>query len=115
MRKASERFGQQLEKVELRPPRIRYISAVDATVHADAADIRALLTRQLASPVLWVDTVRAIAATGVTQLIECGPGKVLTGLNKRIEGVTGVSFAALEEPSSLDAALIAMKGSAHAR
>jgi [acyl-carrier-protein] S-malonyltransferase len=114
MRKAAERFGQQLEKVELRPPRIRYISAVDAAVHSDPADIRALLTRQLASPVRWVDTVRAIAVTGVTQLIECGPGKVLTGLNKRIDAVTGVSFAALEEPSSLDTALVAMKGPAHA-
>ena len=115
MRKAAERFGQQLEKVELRPPRIRYISAVDAAAHSDPTDIRALLARQLASPVRWVDTVRAIAATGVTQLIECGPGKVLTGLNRRIDGVTGVSFAALEEPSSVDAALIALKGSANAR
>jgi [acyl-carrier-protein] S-malonyltransferase len=114
MRKAAERFGQQLEKVELRAPRIRYISAVDAAAHSDPADLRALLTRQLASPVRWVDTVRAIAATGITQLIECGPGKVLTGLNKRVDQVSGVSFAALEEPSSLDAALIAAKGSAHA-
>lgn len=114
MRKAAERFGQQLATVDVRPPRIKYISAVDAAVHSDPADIRALLTRQLASPVRWVDTVRAIAATGVKLLIECGPGKVLTGLNKRIDQVTGVSFTALEDPAALDAALIATKGQAHA-
>ena len=55
-------------------------------------DIRALLVRQLASPVRWLDTVRALAATGVTQLIECGPGKVLTGLNKRIDRASPVQL-----------------------
>jgi [acyl-carrier-protein] S-malonyltransferase len=115
MLKAAERFSQHLAKVEVKPPRICYISAVDAAVHSDPADIRALLARQLASPVRWVDTVRAIAATGITQLIECGPGKVLTGLNKRIDQVSGVSFTALEDPAALDAALNATKGSAHAR
>ncbi len=115
MRKAAERFGQQLASVELRAPRIRYISAVDAAAHSDVADIRALLTRQLTSPVRWVDTVRAIAAAGITQVIECGPGKVLFGLSKRIEGVSGVSFTALEDPAALETALTATKGSAHAR
>jgi [acyl-carrier-protein] S-malonyltransferase len=115
MRGAAERFGQQLAKVEIRPPRIKYISAVDAAAHSDPADIRALLTRQLASPVRWVDTVRAVAATGISQLIECGPGKVLTGMSKRIEGVSGVSFAALEEPAAVEAALTATKGPGNAR
>lgn len=105
MKPAAERLGKRLESVEFRAPRIRYVSAVDGAVHADAAGLRPLLVRQLASPVRWQDTVRALAATGAQQLIECGPGKVLTNLNKRVEGVTGVTFAALEDPATLDAAL----------
>ncbi len=59
--------------------------------------------------------MRGLAATGVQQIIECGPGKVLTGLNKRVEGVSGasprVAFASTDDPASLDAALTATKGS----
>jgi len=111
MQPAAERLGKRLESVQFRTPRIRYISAVDGAVHAEAAELRPLLVRQLASPVRWQDTVRALAGTGITHLIECGPGKVLTNLNKRVEGVTGVAFAALEDAATLDAALAATKGS----
>jgi [acyl-carrier-protein] S-malonyltransferase len=111
MKPAAERLGKRLESVEFRAPSVRYISAVDGAVHADAAELRPLLVRQLASPVRWQDTVRALAGTGAQQLIECGPGKVLTNLNKRVDGVTGVTFAALEDPATLDAALAATKGS----
>jgi [acyl-carrier-protein] S-malonyltransferase len=111
MKPAAERLGKRLESVEFQAPRIRYISAVDGAVHADAAELRPLLIRQLASPVRWQDTVRALAAAGAQQLVECGPGKVLTGMNKRVEGVSGVTFAALEDPATLDAALAATKGS----
>jgi [acyl-carrier-protein] S-malonyltransferase len=110
MNAAAERFTKRLADLEIRAPRIRYISAVDATAHGDPADIRALLGRQLARPVRWRETVRALAGTGIAQLIECGPGKVLTGLNKRVEQVSGVAFAALEDPASLDNALAASKG-----
>jgi [acyl-carrier-protein] S-malonyltransferase len=61
--------------------------------------------------VRWQDAVRGLAASGVTHLIECGPGKVLTNLNKRVDGVTGVAFAATDDPALLDAALAATKGS----
>jgi [acyl-carrier-protein] S-malonyltransferase len=112
MNGAAERLAKRLADVEIRAPRIRYVSAVDATAHADPADIRTLLGTQLARPVRWQDTVRAIAGSGgISHLIECGPGKVLLGLNKRVEGVSGVAFAALEDPASLDAALAATKGS----
>jgi [acyl-carrier-protein] S-malonyltransferase len=111
MKGAAERFTERLAQVEIRAPRIRYVSAVDAAAHSDPADIKALLGTQLARPVRWQETVRAIAGTGVSQLIECGPGKVLLGLNKRVEGVSGVAFAALEDPAALDAALAATKGS----
>jgi [acyl-carrier-protein] S-malonyltransferase len=90
----------------LRAPAIRYVSAVDATAHSDPADIQALLVRQLSSPVRWTETLRAVAA-GLDQVIECGPGKVLTGLNRRIERRAGVEFLALEDPASIDAALAA--------
>jgi [acyl-carrier-protein] S-malonyltransferase len=110
MKPAAERLGKRLESVEFRAPRIRYISAVDGAVHADATELRPLLVRQLASPVRWQDTVRALAGTGAQQLLECGPGKVLTNLNKRVEGVSGVTFAALEDPAALDSALAATKG-----
>jgi [acyl-carrier-protein] S-malonyltransferase len=111
MNAAAERFAKRLGEIEVHAPRIRYISAVDAQAHGDPADIRALLGRQLARPVRWQDTVRAVAGSGISQLIECGPGKVLTGMSKRIEGVSGVTFAALEDPAVLDAALTATKGS----
>jgi [acyl-carrier-protein] S-malonyltransferase len=111
MKPAAERLGKRLETVEFRAPRIRYISAVDGAAHSDPSGLRPLLIRQLASPVRWQDTVRALAGTGIQQLIECGPGKVLTNLNKRVDGVTGVTFAALEDSASLDAALAATKGS----
>ena len=111
MKPAAERLGKRLETVQFRAPRGRYISAVDAAVHGDPTELRPLLIRQLASPVRWQDTVRALAGTGITHLIECGPGKVLTNLNKRVDGVTGVAFAALEDAATLDAALAATKGS----
>jgi [acyl-carrier-protein] S-malonyltransferase len=111
LKPAAERLGQRLESVEFHAPRIRYVSAVDGAAYSDASQLRPLLVRQLASPVRWQDAVRGLAATGVTHLIECGPGKVLTNLNKRVDGVTGVAFAATDDPALLDAALAATKGS----
>ena len=75
----------------------------------DPDDIRQLLVRQLASPVRWQDTVRALAANGHAQLIECGPGKVLTGLNRRIEKRPDLACLALEDRATFDAALAATR------
>ena len=77
------------------------MSAVDAAAHSDPEDIRALLATQLARPVRWGDTVRAVLATGVEALIECGPGKVLTGLNRRIERRANLACIALEDPAAI--------------
>ncbi|HEY1892436.1 MAG TPA: ACP S-malonyltransferase [Steroidobacteraceae bacterium] len=104
---AAQRLGERLATVDLRKPRIRFVSAVDATAHEDPADLRQLLVRQLASPVRWTDTIRALAASGIGTLVECGPGKVLTGLNRRIE--RGLQCLALEDADSLQAALAAVK------
>jgi len=114
MLKAAERLREQLAQLAIRRPAIRYLSAVDATEHADPADLRALLVRQLSSPVRWTDTLRALATPSITQVIECGPGKVLSGLNRRIEKRAGLGFCALEDPASLEAAFAATHGGAHA-
>lgn len=107
MHSAAQRLGERLGAVAFRAPRIRFVSAVDASVHEDPADLRQLLVRQLSSPVRWTDTVRALAASGIGALIECGPGKVLTALNRRIE--RGLEAKALEDPESLQAALAAVQ------
>jgi [acyl-carrier-protein] S-malonyltransferase len=114
MREAAERLSARMKNVEMSQPQIAYISAVDAAPHKEPRDLHDLLVRQVSSPVRWVDTVRAIAATGVSKIIECGPGKVLSGLNKRIEKREGLEYMALEDPASLEAALAATKGGANA-
>jgi [acyl-carrier-protein] S-malonyltransferase len=114
MRGAGERLRERLAALEVRTPRIRYVSAVDAAVHEDPEDIRAVLVRQIASPVLWPQTLRAVSAAPIAQVIECGPGKVLTGLNRRIEKRPDLSFLALEDPPGLEAALGATSGETHA-
>jgi [acyl-carrier-protein] S-malonyltransferase len=111
MRAAAHRLEQRLAQIEIRPPSCHYISAVDAASHNEPTDIRATLVRQLASPVRWPQTVRGLLAyAGV--LVESGPGRVLTGLNRRIE--RGASCYALEDPDSMAAALAAPAGAAHA-
>ena len=114
MRAAAQRLAERLGALELARPKIRYVSAVDAAAHEDPEDIRALLVRQLSSPVRWTDTLRAVSVAPIAQVIECGPGKVLTALNRRIERRDGLSFLALEDPTSLQAALTATRGDTHA-
>ena len=114
MRAAGERLRQRLAGLALRPPRIRYVSAVDAAEHASADDIRDILVRQLSSPVRWTDTLRVVSEGDIAQVIECGPGRVLTGLNRRIERRAELAFLALEDPASIEAALKATEGHTHA-
>lgn len=114
MRGAGERLREALSQVNLGQPRIPFVSAVDAQEHREPDDIRATLVRQIASPVRWPQTLRALAARGVAQIIECGPGKVLTGLNRRIERRADLALLAIEDPASLAAALAATQGTSHA-
>jgi len=104
---AADRLEARLLDVKLAKPVIRYVSAVDALPHTDPDDIRELLVRQLASPVRWQDTIRALAANGHAQIIECGPGKVLSGLNRRIEKRADLACLALDDRATFDAALAA--------
>jgi [acyl-carrier-protein] S-malonyltransferase len=107
MKSAGSRLGERLAQLEIREPRIRYLSAVDAQEHASADDIRQLLVRQLSSPVRWTATVGALSAAGAKIMIECGPGGVLAGLVKRITRGGDVQTFALETPENLTAALAA--------
>lgn len=114
MRGAAERLRERLRALEVRAPRIRYISAVDASAHEQPDEIRELLVQQLSNPVRWSDTLRAVSAGAIAQVIECGPGRVLTGLNRRIERRANLDFLALEDPASMEAALAATRGGSHA-
>lgn len=110
MQGAGQRLAERLAQVEISPPRLRYFSPVDVAFHDQPAEIRNHLTHQLSSPVQWTRTVRAIAAGDIAQLIECGPGKVLTALNRRIERRPGLECMALEDPAALEAAITATGG-----
>jgi [acyl-carrier-protein] S-malonyltransferase len=108
MRGPAARLGERLAGIALRAPAIRYVSAVDARTYRDPEAIRALLVRQLASPVRWSQTVLALTAGGLRQLIECGPGKILTALNRRIDRRPELECLALENGASIEAALAAV-------
>lgn len=85
MKPAAEQMKQQLEKVTLQSPHLPILHNADVKSHANPASIKDILVQQLVRPVRWVDTIRAFATAGVTHVVECGPGKVLAGLNKRID------------------------------
>ncbi|WP_236170875.1 ACP S-malonyltransferase [Pseudomonas pseudonitroreducens] len=89
MRPAAERFAEAVEAVQWQMPQIALVQNVTAQVPADLAALKRDLLAQLYSPVRWVESVQLLAEKGVTDLVECGPGKVLAGLNKRCaKGVT---------------------------
>jgi len=104
LRGAGERLRERLATVALRAPTIP-VCAIGLRQHGDAAAIRAAVVAQLSSPVRWADTVRHMVAQGATRIVECGPGKVLTGLNRRIERNKDIAMLAIEDPAGLAAAL----------
>lgn len=104
MQPAAEKLAQQLQGMTVRAPNIPVLNNVDVATATDPAAIRAALVRQLHSPVRWVETIQKMSADGVNTLVECGPGKVLVGLNKRI--VKDMATHALVDVAALDAALV---------
>jgi [acyl-carrier-protein] S-malonyltransferase len=99
MRPAAEKLQEALKSVTFAAPQIPVINNIDVSVQTDAAAIKDALYRQAFGPVRWVECVAAIKARGVNSIVECGPGKVLAGLVKRIDAeLTG---AALFDPASL--------------
>lgn len=109
MRPAAERLARDLAGVAIRPPRVPVINNVDAAAVQDPDAIRTSLTRQLYQPVRWVEIIRGMAAEGVQLLVECGPGAVLTGLNKRI--APDLRCMAMSDTAGLELALTAIETS----
>ena len=103
MKPAADRLAEDLRQIQIRPPAIPVINNVDVTAPSDPDAIRDALVRQLYQPVRWVEVVQAMTGQGVDTIIECGPGKVLVGLNKRIDKT--VNHAALTDAGSLASAL----------
>ncbi|RUO55764.1 ACP S-malonyltransferase [Pseudidiomarina homiensis] len=85
MQPAAEKLAVELGKITLRTPNIPVVNNVDVSVEREADAIRDALVRQLYSPVRWTETIQYLAKQGVTELYEIGPGKVLSGLTKRID------------------------------
>lgn len=108
MKPAAARLEERLRAVDLRMPAIPVLNNVDVSVAASVDAIRDALVRQLYSPVRWVETVAKLAGEGAQVVVECGPGKVLTGLNKRI--AKDAECLCVQDPASLDAALAAVNG-----
>jgi len=106
MRPAAEQFAASIEALSWQVPSIALVQNVSAAAPADLAALKRDLLAQLYSPVRWVETVQYLAEQGVTELVECGPGKVLSGLNKRC--VKGVNTHNLETPDAFAAARAAL-------
>jgi [acyl-carrier-protein] S-malonyltransferase len=100
---AAEKLLAHLQRVSIATPAIPVLHNTDVQSHNEADAIRAALARQLHTPVRWVETVQALKAAGIERVIECGPGKVLAGLNKRIDD--SLPAVALVDEASLAAAL----------
>ena len=100
---AAEKLLAHLQGVTISTPVIPVLHNTDVQSHADADAIRAALAKQLHTPVRWVETVQALKAAGIERVIECGPGKVLAGLAKRIDD--SLPVVALVDEASLAAAL----------
>jgi [acyl-carrier-protein] S-malonyltransferase len=103
MRPAADKLKGFLDKVQISVPRIPVVNNVDVNIETDAARIRDALVRQAASPVRWVETIRRMVDSGVTHIVECGPGKVLAGMTKRI--APGLKSYAAADRASLEEAL----------
>ncbi|OAT47100.1 malonyl CoA-acyl carrier protein transacylase [Proteus hauseri ATCC 700826] len=103
MAPAAEKLAIALQEIEFKQPEIQVVNNVDVKAQTDANAIRDALVRQLYNPVRWTETVELIADKGITQLLEMGPGKVLTGLTKRIS--KEMNAVAVNDIASLNAAL----------
>ena len=106
MRPAADKLAARLADLLLKPPQIPVIHNVDVAAHADVAAIRQALKEQLYSPVRWAETVQLLASRGITKLVEFGPGRVLSGLTKRIN--KSVEAYPVYDPQTLQAALAAV-------
>lgn len=107
LKPAADRLRERMQSVTFRAPQIAIVNNVDVAMVNDPAQIKDALARQACNPVRWVETVRAFAAQGVTHVVECGPGKVLAGLTKRIEG--SLQGYAITDPASMQQTMEALR------
>lgn len=103
MRPAADRLAEQIAATEFKAPQISVVHNVTAQTEADPQKIKALMIEQIYSAVRWVECVNTMSAAGVTTTIECGPGKVLSGLNKRIN--SELTTLSVEKPEEVDSVL----------
>jgi [acyl-carrier-protein] S-malonyltransferase len=108
LKPASDRLRDYMANLAFNAPRIDLINNVDVAILNDPAAIKDALVRQAAGPVRWVETMQKMAASGVTQVIECAPSKTLIGMAKRIDPV--LVGDALVDQASLERVLAAVKG-----
>lgn len=106
MRPAADRLAEQINATAFSAPRVPVVHNVTAQTEENPAKIKALMIEQIYSPVRWVECVNTLVALGVTTTLECGPGKVLSGLNKRING--DVATLSIEKPDEIVAALASL-------
>jgi [acyl-carrier-protein] S-malonyltransferase len=104
MKPAAEKLAADLASIDFAQPVIPVLNNVDVKSETSAEAIKEALVKQLYQPVRWVEIIQSMAGNGVDRILECGPGKVLMGLNKRID--KSLSHAALTDPEALDAQLV---------
>lgn len=102
MKPAAEKLTAYLAQVQIAPPQVPVLHNADVADYAEPEKIKSALARQLFSPVRWVETIVALKNRGADRFVECGPGKVLAGLNKRID--SSLSTLAITDEASLEAA-----------
>jgi [acyl-carrier-protein] S-malonyltransferase len=107
LKPAADRLREYLARVEVRMPTLPVLHNVDVKSAADTDGVRNALALQAASPVRWVQTVEAFVAAGVTHIVECGPGQVLTGLCRRI--APDLTVLPANDANALDEALAATR------
>ena len=103
MRPAADKLKSYLERVALAQPKVAVVNNVDVAIEGQPEKIKQALVRQAASPVRWVETIQKMVDAGVTHIVECGPGKALAGMTKRI--APGVKSLAAADRASLEEAL----------
>ena len=108
MQPAAERLQQYIQSIAFNVPRIPVINNVDVASYDDPARIKDALVRQACNPVRWLETIQAFAAQGVTHVAECGPGKVLAGMTRRID--TSLESLALPDQASIEQGIGRSKG-----
>lgn len=109
MRPAADRLRERLETVSIQSPQIPVVHNVDARCHPEPEEIRELIAEQIYRPVRWADSVRFMAGRGARRIVELGPGKVLSGLNRRID--RALTSIPVYDEASLDSATRALEPS----